>query len=220
MYKKRLPSIIPKRKHPNLLFYQKPNFTSHNPTGMEGTQDNSATLLAPIYFPSLQGGLEIARIWAVRYTYDEEDNCTAIYGIAWKNVRVAMNCWISEAHLAPNSPADLAKKYALDVASRKILFQKQTRAGEKIYWIHWEGNGEPWCEWWEEEKVSIFAPDLVCQMETAPDFGVGGAASLDEDMDAELMGLEIRMRDVKCPTSILSWVNGILPEESDANAPE
>lgn len=193
---------------------------------MEGTQDNPPTLLAPIYFPSVDQVLEIARIWGVRYTYDQEDNCETFYGVAWKNFRVAANCWVSEINLAPNSPADLEKKYALDVASRKILFQKQeeksagSKKGKRLYWIHWEGNGgEPWCEWWGEDKVSLFAPDLAGQMETAPDFGVGGAASLDEDMDEEEMGQEIWDMDVRCPTSILCWVNSISPEESDANAP-
>lgn len=207
------------------IFYQS-QITSHESAGMDGTQDKPAILLAPIYFPQAQRVLEIARIWGVRYIYDKEDNYETFYGVAWKNLRVAANCWISETHLAPNSPADLEKKYALDVASRKILLQKEETSagggkGTKRYWIHWEGNGgEPWCEWWEEDKVSLFAPDLVCQMETAPDFGVGGAASLDEDMDEMEMGLEMGNRDV-CPTSILCWVDSILPEESDANnAPE
>lgn len=187
---------------------------------MEGTQeDNSPILLAPIFFPATESVREIARIWAVRYIYDQEDNCEAIYGVAWKQLRVSWNCWVPERRLAPNSPADLEKKYALDVASRKILFQKQTSAGKKIYWIHWEGNGEPWCEWWEEDKVSIFAPDLACQMESAPDFGVGEEATWDEEMDFEELELEVRIRDSTCPTSILCWVESILPEESDANAP-
>lgn len=185
---------------------------------MQGTQDNSPPLLAPVSFPAVKIVREIARIWAVKYIYDEEDNCETSYGIAWKRSRVTWNCWIPERYLAPNSPADLEKKYVLDVASRKILLKKQTSAGKR-YWIHWEGNGDPWCEWWEEDKVSIFAPDLVCQMESAPDFGVGEEACWDEDMDSEEMELELCIRDKKCPTTILCWVDSVLPEESDVNAP-
>lgn len=186
---------------------------------MEGTQDNSPTSLAPIHFPEVEIVREIARIWGVKYIYDKEDDCETMYGIAWKHSRVTWNCWIPERYLAPNSPAQLEEKYTLDVASRKILFQKQTRAGSKRYWIHWEGNGDPWCEWWEEDKVSIFAPDLACQMESAPDFGVGQEASLDEDMDSEELKLELCIQDRKCPTTILCWVDSIFPEISDVNAP-
>lgn len=184
---------------------------------MEATQDNPPTTsLAPVFFPATEILWEIARIWAVRYIYDQEDNCETVYGIAWKRLRASRNCWVPERGLAPNSPAELQKKYDLDVACRKILFQKQTSAG-KVYWIHWEGNGEPWCEWWGEEKVSIFAPDLASQMDLAPDFGVGKEASWDAEMDVDEMGLETVNN--RCPTSIICWVKSILPGEGDANVP-
>lgn len=200
---------------------------------MEATQDTSSPPLhlAPVYLPDVDEEMEIARIWGVKYKFDQDDSCEKVYGIAWKNTKVSMNCWMEEKWLAPNSPADLEKKYSLDVASRKILFQKkQTNsaaaggggdAAGKLYWIHWKGNdgGEPWCEWWEEDKVSIFAPELTSQMETAPDFPVGKAASLDEEMDLDELNLELLLCDNMCPTTILRWVEGILPikEESDAN---
>ena len=191
---------------------------------MSGTQDTTSPplLLAPIYLPDVDEEMEIARIWGVKYKFDQDDNCETIYGIAWKNTKVSMNCWVSESHLAPNSPADLEKKFALDVASRKIVFQKQEKniapggSSGKQFWIYWKGNGgEPWCEWWEEDKVCIFAPDLASQMETAPDFGVGRAASLDEEMDLEELNLEVLLYDNVCPTLILRWVEGILPGEEE-----
>lgn len=198
---------------------------------MDGTQDTSSPPLhlAPVYLQDVDEEMEIARIWGVKYKFDQEDNCETIYGIAWKNTKVSMNCWMKEKRLAPNSPADLEKKHSLDVASRKILFQKKQAnsagggddAGSKLYWIHWKGSngGEPWCEWWEEDKVSIFAPDLTSQMETAPEFPVGKAASLDEEMDLDELNLELLLCDSMCPTTILRWVEGILPleEESDIN---
>ena len=157
--------------------------------------------------------MEITRIWGVKNKFDQDDNCETIYGIAWKNFKLSKKCWLSESRLAPYSPADLEKKYALDVTNRKILFQKKETniaaggggggggGSRKIFWIYWKGNGgEPWCEWWEQYKVSIFAADLVSQMETAPNFGVGRAANLDEEMDLNELNLEIVLYDNVCPT--------------------
>lgn len=181
---------------------------------MEASQ-NSQITLAPVLLPGLDTPREIARLWAVRYLFDEDD-CQTLYGVAWKGLRERYNCWVPESALGPSGPADLERKYDLDVASRKILFQKHTKAGN-LYWIHWVGNGEPWCEWWSENKVSIFAPDLANQMSSAPDYGVGKEASWDEDMDEEEIFCDAEER--RCPTTILNWVEGISPGEGDANVP-
>ncbi|MCJ1345351.1 hypothetical protein MMC31_003558 [Peltigera leucophlebia] len=181
---------------------------------MQVTQ-NSQMALAPVLLPGLDTLREIARLWAVRYVYDE-DNYQTLYGVAWKGLMEPYNCWVPETALGPNSPADQERKYDIDVASRKILFRKKTKTGN-LYWIHWEGNGDPWCERWGEDKVSIFAPDLANQMSSAPDFGVGKEVSWDEDMDVQEMFWDAEER--RFPTSILGWVESISPGEGEANVP-
>lgn len=67
-------------------------------------------ILAPVLLPGLDTFREIARLWAVRYMYNEEDNCETVYGVAWKRLMVPCNCWVPATVLSPNSPADLEKK--------------------------------------------------------------------------------------------------------------